>query len=168
MSFSQQLQNVMEEHGHTQQIPAAAAHVTSGTISKYTRGVRKPPTDVMRNIVKHYNEPELCIAAASEVNSDAFVPWLNLADLHKSNVHLKTLEEINEAVSALATAPITKRKDQLTATDLKGIRQSIMEQIEAITALMHNVAVLCKEYDFSWFALWTEHRQELKSKKYLN
>jgi hypothetical protein len=51
---------------------------------------------------------------------------------------------------------------------MAAIRTAIIECIEAITALTHYVAVLCKEYAFSWLAMWREHRQKLKDSKYLN
>jgi hypothetical protein len=109
----------------------------------------------------------LYLAAQDEVTGGACTPWLDGADLHASTVHLKTFEEITEAEEAMKAVPITKRKDQLREKDLAAIRTAIVECIEAITALTHYVAVLCKEYTFSWLTMWREHRQKLKESKYL-
>ncbi|MDQ0876790.1 transcriptional regulator with XRE-family HTH domain [Paenibacillus sp. V4I3] len=168
MSFGQVLESVRLSRGETQKGPAKVAHVSSATVSKYEIGTRRPNDETMKKLVEHYDSPELCMEASIDYNGGTSSPWLNGADLHKTSVHLKTIEEISEAVAALAATPITKRRDQLNTDDLKLIKVSIMEQIEAITALTHNVAILCKEYGFSWMGLWREHRQELKMKGYLN
>ena len=168
MSFGQALETVRTSRGETQEGPAKVAHVSPASVSKYEIGTRKPNDVTMRKLVEHYDSPELCIEASLDYNGGTSSPWLSRADLHKTSVHLKTIEEISEATAALASTPITKRKDQLSPDDLKVIKSAIMEQIEAITALTHNVAILCKEYGFSWMGLWREHRQELKMKGYLN
>jgi hypothetical protein len=168
VTFGQVLDQVIRERNETQESPARIAHCSSSLISKITRGTRKPPKDVMSRTAAHYDDPKLCLAAMEEVTGGACTPWLNNADLHKSNVHLKTIEEVREAYEALSVAPITKRQDQLNEKDRQAIKNAIMESIEAITALTHHVAVLCKEYMFSWSAVWKTHRQELKIKKYLN
>jgi len=143
--FGQTLQEVMNRHRETQQDLAEVAHVSNSAISKYIRGTRRPPEDVMRSVAAHYDEAELYIAAANEATGDAWVPWLNNADLHRATTHLKTLEEIEEAVTAMRSAPITKRSDQLDEKEREMIRRAVIECIEAITAQTHHVAVLCRE-----------------------
>lgn len=167
MRFGQALREVMERNGDTQIDLAEVAHVSNSSVSKYIRGTRRPPEDVMRSVATHYDEAELYLAAANEATGGAWVPWLNNADLHRATTHLKTLEEIEEAVSAMRAAPITKRGDQVDEKERELIRRAIVECIEAITALTHHVAVLCKEYCFSWMSMWTEHRKKLKARKYM-
>ncbi|MFC0214054.1 XRE family transcriptional regulator [Paenibacillus chartarius] len=123
----------------------------------------------MTTTAAHYDERKLYLAAMEEVTAGDCVPYLNNADdLHKANVHLMTSEEVSEALQALSAAPITKRKDQLLDSDKQAIKAAIMESIEAITVLTHYVAVLCKEYMFSWSCMWKLHRQELHWKQYQN
>lgn len=167
MRFGQVLGEVIQERGETQDIPAEVACVSNSSISKYIRGTRKPPKDVMKNTATHYDEAKLYVAAANEATGEAWVPWLDNADLHRATTHLKTLEEIEEAVSAMRSAPITKRSDQLDQNEREMIRRAIIECIEAITALTHHVAILCKEYCFSWMGMWKEHRKKLKVSGYL-
>lgn len=167
MGFGQALDKVLDERHETQESIALVTHVSNSLVSKVICGARKPSQDIMQRTIEHYDDPRLYLAAMEEVTGGACTPWLDNADLHKSNVHLKTIEEVNEALVALNRVPITKRKEQLTPEDLIEIREAIMECIEAITALMHDVAVLCKEYTFSWVKLWKEHRQDLKTKQYL-
>lgn len=168
MRFGQALEQTIDEHGETQEGPARVAHVSGSYISKIIRGSRRPPKDVMRSTTAHYDEPQLCLAAQEEVVGPACVPWLDNADLHPANVHLKAREEVWEAYEALETLPVTKRNDQLSEKDFQNIRRVIKECIEAITALTHQVAILCKQYAVSWVGMWKEHRTELRSKKYLH
>lgn len=166
--FSPALQEVLERTGDTRSKAGAIAHVDASMIGKIVNGTRKPSKEVMATTSAHYDDGQLYIAAAGEVTKGAFIPWLNNVDLHKSSVHLKTVEEVQEALDALNKAPITKTKEQLVDDDLKQIKAALMECIEAITALTHYVAILCKEYCFSWMSVWKEHRAYLKSKKYMN
>lgn len=167
MRFGQALREVMERHGDTQMELSEIAHVSNSAISKYVRGTRRPPEDVMRSVATHYDEAELYVAAANEATGGAWVPWLDNADLHRATTHLKTLEEIEEAITAMKAAPITKRGDQINEKERELIHRAIMECIEAITALVHHVAILCKEYCFSWMAVWREHRRKLRTNKYM-
>lgn len=165
--FRPALQEVLKRTGDTRSKAGAVAHVDASMIGKIVNGARKPSKEVMATTSEHYDDGQLYIAAAGEITKGAFVPWLNNVDLHKSSVHLKTVEEIQEALDALNKAPITKTKEQLVDGDLKQIKAALMESIEAITALTHYVAILCKEYCFSWMGVWKEHRANLKSKKYM-
>jgi len=165
--FGAALEEVLKRKGETRGAAGAAAHVDASLIGKIVKGTRKPTKEVMASTTKHYDDGQLYIAAAGEVTQGASVPWLNNVDLHKSSVHIKTLEEIQEAMDSLQRAPITKTKEQLAEADMKQIKLTLMECVEAITALTHYVAILCKEYCFSWMEVWKEHRAYLKSKKYL-
>lgn len=165
--FSTALEEVLDQTGDTLAKAGKAAHVDGSLIGKILKGSRKPTEPVMKAAAQHYDDGRLYIAAAGEITDGAFVPWLNGVDLHRTSVHIKVLEEIGEAQEALQRAPITKTREQMGQQELLRIKAAIMESIEAITALMHYVTVLCREYCFSYFGSWREHRSELKAKKYL-
>lgn len=166
--FGPALEEVLRRTGNTRADVAGVAHIDASMVGKVIKGTRKPSKEVMQSTVGHYDDGRLYIAAAGEVTEGAAVPWLENADLHRSSVHLKALEEIGEAEEALHDAPITKTREQLTQTDLLKIKAAIMESVEAITALMHYVSILCREYCFSYVGVWREHRSELRAKKYIN
>ncbi|WP_379136061.1 XRE family transcriptional regulator [Paenibacillus sp. sgz500958] len=166
--FGPALEAAMKRAGNTRGDVGRIVHTESSMVGKVMKGSRRPSKPVMQAAVQHYGDVQLVLAAAAEVTGGASVPWLDCADLHTSSTHIKTIEEIREAEQALQKVPVTKRLDQLTPGDLKAIKDALMEQIEAITALTHNVAVTCRKYDFSYIELWKEHRQELKIKKYMN
>ncbi|WP_438445884.1 helix-turn-helix domain-containing protein [Gorillibacterium sp. sgz5001074] len=168
--FGQNLQQAMEERNITAKaFSSNILHVDPSTLGKYIKGTRKMPRQAMRQAIEQLDDPFIALAAQDEVTGGASVPYLNgsHADLNKGITHLKTIEEVDEAREALSRIPITKRREQLTEQDKAAIRAAIMECIEAITALTMHVAILCKEYCFSWLGLWREHRKELKSKKYI-
>ncbi|OMF28328.1 helix-turn-helix transcriptional regulator [Paenibacillus sp. FSL H8-0259] len=165
--FPGALKEVMQRKGVTLAKAGQAAHVDGSQIGKIVNGSRKASKQVMQAAATYYDDAQLLLAAAAEVTGGASVPWLNNADLHPSSTHIKTIEEIQEALQALLTLPITKSLEQLKAGDRDVIKNGIMEQLEAITALTHNAAALCRKYEFSYIALWSEHRAELKLKNYM-
>lgn len=167
MKFGQGLEKILVERNETQEVPARIANVSRSTIGKYNKGTRKIPKDVMKSISTHYDEAQLFLTAAYEVTDGAFVPWLNNVDLHRSSTHLKAIEETQEALESFMTISITKKPDQINEKERNDIKLSIFEAMEAITALTHHVAVLCKEYGFSYLEMWRQHRQELKGKRYI-
>ncbi|WP_258530706.1 XRE family transcriptional regulator [Paenibacillus taichungensis] len=136
-------------------------------IGKVLKGTRNPSKELMRNAAEHYDDGQLYIAAAGEVTGGAFAPWLDNVDLHRASVLFKTVEEVKEVLALSSEAPINKTGDQLTEADRQIMKRLLMETVEAITALTHFAAVLCKEYSFSWLATWKEHRADLKAKKYM-
>lgn len=166
--FPGALQEVLKRTGDSYQKAGRAAHVDGSQIGKIINGTRRPSKPVMQAAVRHYDDIRLIIGAAEEVTGGACVPYLDGADLHPSSTYIKTIEEMQEALLALQSIPITKRLDQLTPADRENVKNGLMEQIEAITALTHNAAVLCRKYEISYLGLWKDHRDELKQKKYMN
>lgn len=167
MRFGQALEQKMKEQDESQIELAKFLNVSNSLISKIANGSRRPAKDTMRTAVQHYDDPELALAAANEVTAGAFIPWLDNADLHRANVSMKSLEEITEALEAIGDAPITKRSDQLSPMDREKIRSAIVESIEAMTALYHQVAILCRDYGFSFIGMLKEHRADLKAHNYI-
>ncbi len=165
--FGSALEEVLKRKDQTKIQAAKVAKIDNSTIGKIIKGSRKAPKDIMRITATHYDDGQLYIAAAGEVTGGAFAPWLNNVDLHRASVLFKTVEEMKEVLVLTSEAPISKTADQLTESDRQILKRLLMETVEAITALTHFAAVLCKEYSFSWLATWKEHRADLKAKKYM-
>lgn len=165
--FGPALHEALQRKGETRGAAGQAAHVDPSLIGKIINGSRKPSKEVMQHTVAHYDDAQLYIAAAGEVTGGAHAPWLNNVDLHRASVLFKTVEEMKEVLELTSEAPISKTADQLTESDRVLMKRLLMETVEAITALTHFAAVLCKEYSFSWLATWKEHRADLKAKKYM-
>lgn len=165
--FGSALEEVLKRKGETKIQAAKVANIDNSTIGKIIKGSRKPPNDIMQSTAMHYDDGQLYIAAAGEVTGGAFAPWLNNVDLHRASVLIKSIEEVKEVLTMSGQAPISKTNEQLDESERKQIQRLLMETVEAITALTHLAAVLCKEYSFSWLATWKEHRSMMKSKKYM-
>lgn len=165
--FPGALEEVLKRTGDTLAQAGKAANVDGSQVGKIIKGSRKASEPVMRAAAQHYDDGQLYIAAAGEVTGGAFAPWLNNVDLHRASVLFKTVEEMKEVLALTNQAPISKTADQLTESDRQIMKRLLMETVEAITALTHFAAVLCKEYSFSWLATWKEHRADLKAKKYM-
>ncbi|ETT45755.1 transcriptional regulator [Paenibacillus sp. FSL R7-269] len=165
--FGPALEQVLKRSGDTREKAGLIVHADASLIGKIARGTRKASKPVMSAAVEHYDDGQLYLAAAAEVTGGASAPWLDNVDLHRANVLFKTLEEMREVLDASGHAPISKTNEQINDTERQQIKRLLMETVEAITALTHLAAVLCKEYSFSWLGTWKEHRAELKAKKYL-
>ncbi|WP_025682520.1 helix-turn-helix domain-containing protein [Paenibacillus maysiensis] len=165
--FGPALQDLLKKKGETRNAVGRVAHVDASLIGKIANGSRKPSKELMRSTTEHYDDGQLFIAAAGEVTGGAFAPWLDNVDLHRASVLFKTVEEMREVLVLSAEVPISKTADQLTESERQNMKRLLMETVEAITALTHFAAVLCKEYSFSWLATWKEHRADLKAKKYM-
>ncbi|WP_410771016.1 helix-turn-helix transcriptional regulator [Fontibacillus sp. BL9] len=168
MSIGNVIHKYRKEQGMTQEEFAEQVLIDRSSIAKVESGKRQAPKSLIRQAAITFDDPRLYLAAQEEVTDGASVPYLDNADLHRAATHIKTLEEMEEAKAAMKAAPLMKRLDQMTNGDREVIKKTIMECVEAITALTHHVAVLCKENKFSWLGIWKEHRAELKAKKYLN
>lgn len=165
--FGPALESVLKRTGNTRGEAGQIIHVDASLVGKIVKGSRKPSKPVMRAAAEHYDDGQLYLAAAAEVTGGASAPWLDNVDLHRASVLFKTVEEVKEVLEASSQVPISKTNKQLNDSERKQIKRLLMETVEAITALTHLAAVLCKEYSFSWLATWKEHRAELKAKQYM-
>lgn len=165
--FGPALEQALKRSGDTREKAGLIVNADASLVGKIARGSRKASKPVMRAAVEHYDDGQLFLAAAAEVTGGASAPWLDNVDLHRANVLFKTVEEMKEVLEASGRAPISKTNEQITESERYQIKQLLMETVEAITALTHLAAVLCKEYSFSWLGTWKEHRAELKAKKYM-
>lgn len=167
MTIGELLHNYRKEQGLTQKEFADQAFIERSSIAKVETGERPAPKGLITQVARSFDDPRLYLAAQEEVTGGAITPWLDNVDLHRASVLFKTVEEMKEVLALTSEAPISKTADQLTETDRAVMKRLLMETVEAITALTHFAAVLCKEYSFSWFATWKEHRADLKAKKYM-
>ncbi|MEK3762631.1 XRE family transcriptional regulator [Paenibacillus sp. FSL H7-0756] len=165
--FGPALEQALKRSGDTREKAGLIVNADASLVGKIARGSRKASKPVMRAAVEHYDDGQLFLAAAAEVTGGASAPWLDNVDLHRASVLIKTLEEMREVLDASGLAPISKTNEQINDTERQQIKRLLMETVEAITALTHLAAVLCKEYSFSWLGTWKEHRAELKAKKYM-
>jgi len=142
-------------------------NVSRETVSAYETGrVDQIPLDISQKLMQKYDSPWLAMAVGHEYSAGSAVKKLDgkNVDLHRSSVKAKTEEELQEALEALKAISVVNKPDH---HDKEQIKVALMQVIDAIYAAKHLVAVLAKEYGFSWLKLWQLHLQKLVTKGYV-
>ncbi|WP_419882760.1 helix-turn-helix domain-containing protein [Peribacillus sp. B-H-3] len=139
-------------------------------ISQQETGAYKVQPSTAQYFADEINNPWVAMEAAQEYTNWG-IPKLDgdAVDLHRTNVSVVTEEELEEALTAISIASKKLRNNPNTVNsdDIQVIEKAIQESIDAITALNHYVAVLCKEYGISWIKMWTQHKLKLIQRRFL-
>ncbi|MGR6115750.1 helix-turn-helix transcriptional regulator [Aeribacillus composti] len=127
---------------------------------------------VQPNISKYFaekhNNPWVALEAAAE-----YTGWGptkldgEFVDLHRSSVTMKTREELTEALEAIESVCVANHPKSIRDFDKQHLEEALLQAIDAIVALTQYVAVICKDYGFSWIKMWSKHRMKLKSRGYV-
>lgn len=152
----------------TQQKQALEMSVSRETISRYENGKDKLNIDVANQYSKKYDNPYFAMTLQNEYTGTG--PILldgESADLHRSAIKEKTLEELEEAFNRLKSTSLVKPLATLQIFEKQEVEKAIEELIEAQTAIGNLVAVLCLEGGFSYRDMWMEHYQHLMSEGYV-
>jgi len=137
-------------------------------ISQQENGRYRVQPNVAQYFAKEHNDPWVALEAAAE-----YVGWGpvkldgDVVDLHRSSVTLKTREELTEAIDAIESVCVANHPRSIREFDKQHLEEAILQAIDAIVALTHYVAVVCKDYGFSWLQMWSKHRMKLKSREYV-
>jgi hypothetical protein len=140
------------------------------SISQQENGRYQVQPELSSYYVEKHNNPWVALEASAE-----YVGWGPVkldgeaADLHRTTVTLKTKEELEEALESLrqASRKLTTNPKAMDPADMEVIKKSILESIDAITALNHYVAIVCKEYGVSWARMWTQHKLKLIQRRFI-
>jgi DNA-binding XRE family transcriptional regulator len=157
-----------QETGFTQQQLSFEIFESREAVSQQENGRYKVQPNITNYFANEHNNPWVAMEAAAE-----YINWgpvkLNgdCVDLHRASVTLKTKEELEEALEAIKKAKVFNNPQSIQDFEKKDIEKSIHESIDAITALTHYVAVLCKEYSISWVKMWTQHKVKLIQRRFL-
>ncbi|KKI88641.1 helix-turn-helix domain-containing protein [Bacillus sp. SA1-12] len=139
-------------------------------ISQQENGRYRVQPNIATYFANEHNDPFPAIEAAHEYTKWGIAKLDGeAADLHRSSISIKTKEELMEALEAVSEAnkKLTVNPKSIEQIDIKVIEKSIQESIDAITALTHYVAILCKEYRISWVKMWAQHKMKLISRRFL-
>lgn len=145
-------------------------NVSRETISAYETGrVEQMPLDISQKLMQKYDSPWLAMEASHEYTAGSDVKKLDgqNIDLHRSSVKAKTEEELQEALTALKEISVVNKPEYVEQADRERIKEALIQVIDAIYAAKHLVAVLAKEYGFSWLKLWQLHFKKLLSRGYV-
>ncbi len=173
MAIGEALREARRSRGLTQREVASQIPVSDSWFSDVENGKQRVRRDMARLLSSKLDDPRLYLEAAAEATGGVLVgPWLDgeRADLHRASVRAKCIEEMTEAIEALARATVmvnARSREHLDEEAARQMHQALHELIEAGTAVQVAVAVLCRTYSFSPAALYKEHHRELQAKGYV-
>lgn len=152
----------------TQEQFAEKIGVSRETLSRYETGRIDVPITVLKKISEEFDNPEFNMRLQSEFigTGPVYLDGPN-ADLHRSAVKEKTLEELEEAISSLKDTCLSKPLKNFQPFEIQKLRTSLEELVEASTAILQLIAVLCLESGISYKELWTHHYLDLESQGYI-
>jgi transcriptional regulator with XRE-family HTH domain len=139
-------------------------------ISQQENGRYRVQPNVAQYFANKHNDPWVGFEAASEYFGWGPVKLDGEAvDLHRTTISLKTKEELEEALEAMleASKKLTVNPQSIDQIEINVIEKSVHECVDAITALNHYVAAICKEYGISWVKVWTQHKMKLIQRRFL-
>lgn len=144
-------------------------NVSRESISAYETERAEIPVDISQKIMQKYDNPWFAMEVGYSYSAGADVKKLDGAniDLHRASVKAKTEEEIEEALKALKEISVVNNPEFTSQIDREKIETALIQVIDAIYAAKHLVAVLSKEYGFSWLKLWNIHFNKLLNRGYM-
>lgn len=164
------IKEVREHKGITQQGLGEASFLSDSTISAIETGRRSLTQENLQIICKELDDPRLYFEAASKITGDVFnFHWLNgeAADLHRASVKEKTVEELDEAMEAIASIKAYKNPKTCTEDDIRNITKSIQETIDVFNASAIYIAVMCREFNLDIKDMFDMQKQKLINRGYL-
>lgn len=152
----------------TQQQFAFDLGVVRETVSKYENGRTSIPQDISKKLVEKYDDPKFVMTVRNAYTGTGPV-WLDgpNVDLHRCSVKEKTIEELQEALDHIQNTCVSKPLRNAKLFELQEIEKMLVEAVDAITALDHLVAVVCKEAKISYKELWQRHYRKLATANYI-
>lgn len=164
------IKEAREEKGFTQKELGEASCLSHKTISAIETSRRAVTQENLKNICNELNNPMVYMEAINEVCGDAFsLQWLDgdAADLHRSSVKDKVIEEFDEAIRAIKLTKIYNMPQTCNNEDLKLVIKSIQETIDVYKGSAIYIAVMCREYGLDITEMFKIQKQKLINKGYL-
>lgn len=149
---------------NTQQKQAVTMSVARETISHYETSKDKVNAGVARKYAEKYDDPRLAMTIQQQyTRTGAILLDGENADLHRSAVKEKTLEELEEAFNRLRKTSLVKPLAAMELFEKQELREALEELVEANTAINNLVAVICMESKISYTELYADHYNYLIS-----
>lgn len=169
MALDTAIEQAMEDAGLTQRALAQELNVSRSAINAWKNGYRRIPREVAGKLVEALDCGFVAMELAYEFTGGAWMKTLDgeHVDLHRASVRLKAEEELYEALEAIRKVCVAHPPETVTADKLRELHDSLLQVLDAIVALTHYAAVVCREYKLSWVELWRAHHRKLKARKYV-
>jgi len=160
--------NARKAIGKTQQQLSFDIPYSREAISKQEHGEYRVQPTMAEHYAENHQNPWVGYEAASQYTSWGVGKLDGPAvDLHRCSTAIKTQEELQEAIDAIHEVDLTTNPKTIQDFEKEILERAIQESLDAITALTHYVAIICREYGFSWVKMWTKHKMKLISRGFL-
>lgn len=160
----------LEARGWAKNILAKMVHVSPQLVSEWISGRRRITDAIRQTLARKVDDGQLYLAMGREATGGPCVsPWLDGIDDHRVVCAMKTIEELEEAGSALKQMlpVLLMPPEKITDEARVIIKAGMLEIIECTTAGENTCARLARLYGISLAELWDKHHQELEEKGYL-
>ncbi|WP_102335719.1 helix-turn-helix transcriptional regulator [Salimicrobium jeotgali] len=162
------LKELRTERGQSQEQLSLDTFLSRESISKFETGERRIQPELTNHYIKQHNDPMLALHAVSEYMGWHIDPLDGpAADTHRTSIHMKLQEEMQEAAEALEQCSITMNPDYVASYERENIKNTAMEVADSIHASVLYLAEICKSYGISWEDVWDEHQRKLQSRGYV-
>lgn len=168
MAFGTKQKEAREAAGLTQRDFAARLNLGRSTVGMAEQGRRKMPSEVLGKAVEVIDDGLYAIAVAQEVVGYGWIPMLDgdNVDLHRASVARKTEEELREVLEAIEKICVSNPPNNMQKYEKEKLLYALEEAGEAVVALLHYIAIICREYKISWIGVWKRIYQQFKAKGY--
>jgi transcriptional regulator with XRE-family HTH domain len=169
VAFDTVQKETREALGLTQQDFAKGINLSRSTITMIEQGKRKMPKDVMGRAVEVMDDGIYAMAAAQEVIGYSWIPILDgpNVDLHRASVAARTNKEVREFLEAMEDICVANPPHSISEHDSAKLDEALDEAADAVVALLHYIAIICREYKKSWRRVWIRIYQKFKAKGYI-
>lgn len=164
------IKEAREEKGLTQKCLGEASCLSGKTISAIETSRRRVTPENLKLICRKLDNPMVYIEAINEVCGDVFsLQWLDgdAADLHRSSVKEKVMEELKEAIESIHLTKVYNMPKTCKNEDLKLVLKSIQDTIDVYKGSAIYIAVMCREYGLDIKEMFKIQKQKLINKGYL-
>lgn len=173
MKVSTALRLARERAGMTQAQLGRRVGYSANMVSAVECGDRVLAPDVAARTRDLLDDPELYMAMAEEATGGVMVPIVldgPRVDLHRMSTGRKAIEEFSEAIRALAQGKFlinAQGPEDLRDEDRVQLRAICRETLQAATAAVNTVRVMCLAYGLSPREISLEHIRDLERKGYI-
>ncbi|SFM44226.1 helix-turn-helix domain-containing protein [Salibacterium qingdaonense] len=135
-----------KERDLSQQELSELLNVSRESVSQYETGRGTIPEDLRTATVKALDDPQVTIAMWAESTGGVSVPYLDgpMIDHHPAALMDLAKKELHEAEASLEDVPTTKPLSMFTDEDVKMVRKSNKELLDAAAVILTQVADNCK------------------------
>jgi DNA-binding XRE family transcriptional regulator len=162
------LKQARKDSKMTQQQMSFEIFESREAVSQQENGGYRVQPNIANYFTREQNNPWVALEAAAEYTSWGPVKLDGeYVDLHRASVAAKTLEELEEALTAIKNVCVANNPKAMKEYEKSTLEEVLIQAIDANVALTHYIAVICKEYEISWMKIWNNHRTKLQARGYL-